>query len=135
MFTSWRTRVKKVEKLIEAGQLAEASREAIQHRLIDLKPGTRVLSQLTDKLVGQAHRFTSMGDYAGAWENLSWASQIAIPDHQDQVSKEKTRLVDLTIEHAEQLLVSGKPAAAGRILSLLSNRKIMDRRADEIRQN
>lgn len=135
MFTSWRTKVKKVERMVTSGQLVEASREALDLRLAETRPGKSVIRQLTDSLVGQAHRFTSMGDFAGAWENMSWASSVALPEHQDQISREKTKLVDLTVEHAGQLLVSGKPALAGRVVSLLSSRKIMDRRADAIRKD
>ncbi len=134
MFTSWRTKVKKVERLIAASKLAEAAHEASVCRLSNSRSGRATINRLAQALVNQAQRFSSMADFAGAWDNMTWASKIALQADQDRISKEKTRLVDQTVEHAQQLLEIGKPAQANRVASLLSSRQILDRRADDVRQ-
>ena len=129
-----RTKIKKLESLIAAGHLQVAVAEAIDKRLVSQARAASTMQKLVDSLIGQSQRYASSGDFQGAWENLDSASVVAPQAAQDAISKEKSRLVDLTIERAAELLDARKPAQAMRLVSLISSRGVLDRRIESIRQ-
>ncbi|HMO14533.1 MAG TPA: hypothetical protein PKD64_09040 [Pirellulaceae bacterium] len=134
MFESWRAKLKKVDRLIAEGQLQQAVHTVLTEQLAQHRDAGSTIQRLVTGLACQAQRFASMGDFAGAWENLDRASLICRPELLDRLSKEKSRLVDLTVECAEQFVEAGKPVQATRTIAYLDSRRILDRRVDEIRE-
>ncbi len=97
----------------------------------------RLARKLTRALIDRASRGTARPDpdpdsIHQAWCDLSSASEIALPEDQDLLSKEKTHLVDLTVHAADACLVGGHVVAAIQLVHELDSRDILDWRADRI---
>lgn len=90
--------------------------------------------QLTRALMQRADGFISSQRLPEAWRDLSTATEFADTSLDDHVSKQKSRLVELTIESAEGMLQVGKTNHALDLIGLLSDREIADWRTDRIRE-
>ena len=94
--------------------------------------GRRIARQLTGRLVERAGRLSFNGDLAAAWRDLSDALEIAPKECRDPVSKETSKLVERTIDHAQAAILAEQPDTARCSIQLLAERGIEDRRADSI---
>ena len=126
--------LKQARQLIRRGELNLACRITRQTDFNNSTMGRRIAKQLIDRLVDRAGRSSLNGDLNSAWQDLIDASSIASQKYADLVSREKSRLVDRTIDFAQSLLLAGKPTSASKMVNLLSTRSIRDRRANELTQ-
>jgi len=126
--------LKQAKQLLRQGELNQACRVARQVDFAGSSMGRRIANDLIDRLVERAGRFSSDGDLNSAWNDLTDASSIAISKNADRVSRETTRLVDRTIDIAQAQLQAGKPGSASSTISLLTRRRIPDRRANEMQE-
>jgi hypothetical protein len=129
-----RKQLKQTRQLMRQGDLSEACRLTRQAGLIRSRGGRRIASQLIDRLVDRAGRFSLSGDLAAAWRDLTDASRLATGRQADRVSRETTQLVETTIHQARRRLADGHPGDAAETLQLLSQRQIRDCRADQLDQ-
>jgi len=127
-----RSRIRKTERLINARQLREACSIVRDYRLATKSQAKPVVNRLIDALIRQAQRLSAGHDFQAAWENLDLASTIPLARSENALAQETSRLVDLSIEHAEQLLRDQKPMEAAGLVSLLADRQMMDHRAAAI---
>jgi hypothetical protein len=95
---------------------------------------TRSAKRLTTALTQRANTAIASGNLIAAWTDLTSAAEIALPTDQDAVSRQTHELVNLTTEQAESLLRKGHASRAMQLIRELDQRKIMDWRADRIRQ-
>lgn len=95
--------------------------------------GRRLARRLTHALTERAQSSVSTGNLSLAWKDLTYASQIALPKDSDAVSRQMNQLVELTVEAADSFLANGKVTHAVQLIDQLTDRKIMDWRADRIR--
>ena len=92
----------------------------------------KTATKLTQALIHRAGQAKQQGNLQQAWSDLYSASEIALPGSADQLAREKTHLVELTIEQADSLLSQARITAALDTVDHLRQRKIPDRRADQI---
>jgi tetratricopeptide (TPR) repeat protein len=95
--------------------------------------GRQLGRQLISALLRRAENAMSMGNLASAWTDLTTAGKVAHSADEDQVSRLMNQLVEMTIEAADALLAMAKTTHAVQMIDQLSRRKIMDWRADRIR--
>lgn len=105
-------------------------------RRAQLQPSelVRIRQRITAALIDRANASISTENLVAAWRDLSFASDLAAPSDVDAISKRVSQLVELTIENADALLISGKANHATQLINELSERKIQDWRVDQIRQ-
>ena len=115
------------------GDLDLAAEHLKQDRTQQTFNGRRLTRRLTTALVQRAEQASSLGNLSFAWRDLSTASELAGPQDADLISRQKNQLVELTIESADSMLFNGKITHAVQLVNQLGNRKIMDWRADRIR--
>ena len=130
---AWGKRHKLASRALVEGDLDLAAEYLKQDRFQQSFNGRRLTKQLTAALVQRAEYATSLGDLTKAWKDLSTASELVDPQENDQLSRHKNQLVELTIESADSLLFNGKVTHAVQLVQQLGNRQIMDWRADRIR--
>lgn len=94
----------------------------------------RLSRKLTRALVRRAETQTGAGNISAAWADLWMATEVALDSDQDWLSRHKHRLVELTIETADSLLLSGKINQALQLVREIEKRRILDWRADRIAQ-
>ena len=128
----WGKRQKLANRAMIDGDLDQAVEHLKNDRYQESYSGRRVSRRLVEALIERADEAIAIGNLGPAWKDLTTASEIATPKDEDIVSRHKTQLVELTIESAESLLSSGKITHAVQLVHLLSDRKIMDWRADRI---
>jgi tetratricopeptide (TPR) repeat protein len=117
--------------------LAANELERAMELLRRLKPSRTTKSwrrQLTRALMQRADGYISSQRLPEAWRDLSTATEFADASLEDRVSKQKTRLVELTIESADGMLQVNKTNHALDLIGLLDEREIADWRADRIRE-
>jgi hypothetical protein len=134
MFSSWRANVRKAKQLITDGNLEHAALFSSEHRLSESQPGRIILRKLVRQLVEIADQRQARSDFVSAWRALSCADIVCLESDRDMLSREMNRFVELTIEHANYMLSVGKPQHASSTLAILSDRRILDRRADQIKR-
>ena len=130
---AWGKRHKLASRALVEGDLDLAAEYLRQDRSHQSFNGRRLTKQLTEALVHRAEHATSLGDLSRAWKDLSTASDLVDPQGDDQLSRRKSQLVELTIESADSQLFNGKVTHAVQLVRQLSKRQIMDWRADRIR--
>ncbi len=94
--------------------------------------GENLARKLTRSLMKRAKQNRARNDLTAAWRDLSLATEIACPADQDHLSRQKTILVEWTIESANALLTAGKISHAMTLVSELQSRHILDWRGDRI---
>ena len=92
----------------------------------------RLSRKLVRALAARAERQMAAGNLAAAWSDLWMATPIAADQEQDDLSRRKNRLVELTIESADAYLQAGKITQALALIHELESRQILDWRADRI---
>ncbi|MFT5299486.1 MAG: hypothetical protein ACI87E_001578 [Mariniblastus sp.] len=132
-FMAWVKRQKLASRAIVEGDLDLAAEYLKRDRFQKTYNGRRLKKQLTSALVLRAEEATSLGNLSLAWKDLSTATDLAGPRESDLISRHKTQLVELTIESADSLLYNGKITHAVQMIDQLGRRKILDWRADRIR--
>lgn len=130
---AWGKRQKLASRAMVEGDLDLAAEHLKQDRTQHSFNGRRLARRLTTALVQRAEQATSQGNLSFAWKDLSTASELASPKDADLISRQKNQLVELTIESADSMLYSGKVNHAVQLVDQLGHRKIMDWRADRIR--
>jgi len=130
---AWGKRHKLASRAIVEGDLDLAAEYLKTDRYQQSFNGQRLTKQLTEALVQRAEHATAQGDLTRAWNDLSTASELVDPKGDDQLSRHKNQLVELTIESADSLLFNGKVTHAVQLVQQLGKRQIMDWRADRIR--
>ena len=117
---------------MRGGDLQQACRLARRSGCLKTRGGPRVARQLVDRLIERAGRYETAGNLVAAWDDLSAAVRVQPGTWLDELSRRQNRLVETTVARAEACLQRGKPAATAELIGLLRNRKIADRRADEL---
>jgi len=120
-------------RAISDGDLQTAVNYAMQLRFDTSIAGRRLLQKLVESLIAKSREQIAAGQCSQAWHSLSSASEIALAQDRDRISREKNELVELTIDNAESLLVGGKIAHTIKVINELHSRHILDWRADRIR--
>ena len=134
MFSSSRRNVRKAKQLINVGNFEHAALFCSEHKLADYHHGRNVIGKLIRQLIDIANQRQSHGDLQSAWRALACADIVCLESDRDMLSREMNRFVELTIEHADHLLTVGKPNHATSTVHILSERRILDRRADQIKR-
>lgn len=130
---AWGIQQKRASRAMVEGDLDLAAEHLKQDRTQQTFNGRRLTRRLTTALVQRAEQASSLGNLSFAWRDLSTASELAGPQDADLISRQKNQLVELTIESADSMLFNGKITHAVQLVNQLGNRKIMDWRADRIR--
>lgn len=130
---AWGKRQKLASRAMVEGDLDLAAEHLKRDRSQQTFNGRRLMRRLTSALVQRAEQASSLGNLSFAWRDLSTASELAGPKDEDLISRQKNQLVELTIESADSLLFNGKVTHAVQLVNQLGTRKIMDWRADRIR--
>lgn len=130
---TWGKRQKLASRALIEGDLDVAMEHISQDRFQSSFQGRRLSRRLTAALMQRAENAMSLGNLALAWKDLTTATRFAVPKDEDLVSRQMNQLVELTIEAADSLLISAKTTHALQLIDQLSRRKIMDWRADRIR--
>ncbi|MCH2181209.1 MAG: hypothetical protein MK108_04315 [Mariniblastus sp.] len=104
----------------------------LKHANRNRSSGRNLARKLTRKLIGRAKRNINRNDFPAAWRDLTSATEIACPADQDRLSRQKSKLVELTIESADSLLTAGKISQALALVAELQSRHILDWRSDRI---
>lgn len=128
----WRKKLKRVRTLIEQGDLNTATRLMSEFKLREYRGGQVLAEQLKNALADRSEHQIRAGDLANAWQDLSLADRWTVPQEYDQFTKQKNRLVELTIELAESHLANRQAMCALSLIAELRRRRILDRRADQI---
>ncbi len=128
----WGKQQKLANDAIAAGKLNAAVALFRRDRFRDTRTGHLVASRLTKALVQRAENATSNGNLHQAWEDLTLATAIALPQAADALSRRKHQLVELTVEVAEAHLANAKTTHALRTIDELTSRQILDWRADRV---
>ena len=134
MFSSSRRNLRKAKQLVADGNLEHAALFCNEHKLAENHFGRSVIGKLVRQLIDLASQRQSRGDMQSAWRALACADIVCLENDRDMLSREMNRFVELTIEHADHMLVTGKPTHATSTVNLLSERRILDRRADQIKR-
>ncbi len=130
---AWGKRQKLVNRALVEGDLDVAIEHFRRDRFLQSTSGRELSQQLMSALLRRTENAMSMGNLASAWTDLTTASKISRPADEDQVSRLMNQLVEMTIEAADALLAMAKTTHAVQLIDQLSRRKIMDWRADRIR--
>ena len=128
----WGKQQKLATEAMTAGDFYSAIKHLKRDRFQTTASGQRVARQLTLALVQRAEHCTATGNLHQAWNDLMLASSISPPTDADAISHKKNQLVELTVETAETYLAHGKATHALRTIEELTNRRIMDWRADRL---
>ncbi|MEL7497492.1 MAG: hypothetical protein AAFN77_07770 [Planctomycetota bacterium] len=132
---TWFQRQDDLNQAIARGDL-ELALELFQKRRAqpNAKPAEllQIRQRLTQALMGRASSSIAVDNLVAAWRDLSLAGELATSADQDLVSKEMSRLVELTIENSESMLLEAKTVHALQLIHELSQRQIMDWRVDRI---
>ena len=130
---AWGKRQKLASRALGEGDI-EGAIELLGHEPLGQSfQGRRFARRLTQALIERASNSISLGNLALAWKDLSYANQIAVSKDADVVSRQLNQLVELTVEAADSFLANGKVTHAVQLIDQLTDRKIMDWRADRIR--
>ncbi len=137
---TWFSRQNELDDAIARGDLELAIEQWRRHQTRtrrwsddQLTRRTRSTKRLTTALTQRANTSIANGNLFAAWNDLSLAAEIALPTDQDAVSRQTNELVNLTTEQAESQLRQGHASRAIQLIDELAKRKIMDWRADRIR--
>jgi len=122
----------RANRALQAGDLSQAAALLKTQGRSERQPNKPLTHKLTRSLIVRAQRSTCKGDLSAAWTDLSTASEIALPEDQDSLSRQKSNLVEVTVEAADSFLSQGKIAAAIGLVRELESREILDWRADRI---
>jgi len=134
MFHSWRSKLREAERALAAGDLRRAASEVRSGGLVQFRPGRKLAERVQLALIEHGEQRAACGDFAQAWGDFSAAASIDLAERRDALARRTHRLVDLTVEHADELLRAGKPVLARQTAELVSSRRILDRRIDQIRK-
>ncbi len=129
---NWRGSLQQAKAAMLQKRLDKAVQIVRRDRLHEFKPGQKLIARLVRDLAQRASTATVAGELVAAWNDLSAADAISLPDDRDRISRQMNGLVDLTIQQSEAALKSGRAEKALNILNELWRRRIADRRADEI---
>ena len=132
MLRAWRKKQDPATQAMVEGDLTMAVEILRKHPTHNSMSRRKTATQLTQALIERAGQAKELGNLQQAWSDLYSASEIALPGSADQLAREKTHLVELTIEQADSLLSQAKITAALDTVDHLRRRKIPDRRADQI---
>ncbi len=119
---------------MKQGDLITAARFARRERFDTNSRGRKLLTQLTDALIGQASDNISTGKIRRAWTAITAASDVAMLTDRDRISREKNSLVELTVEAANELLAHARTTSVLQLVKELKGRAIRDWRAERIEQ-
>ena len=131
MLSYWRN-YRKINRSMADGQLNIACALARRTNLGDNLVGRQLGKRLVHRLMKRAGQKVDQGKLEGAWKDLFDAASIAIPPLSDEVSKQSNQLVESTIQVANELLVQGQISQAVATARMLTERRILDQRADRI---
>lgn len=130
---AWGKRQKITDRALAEGELEVAIEQLREDRFRKTFTGRRLSRRVTGALLDRAENSMGLGHLAAAWSDLTTANKMAQPNEVDRVSRRMNQLVELTVEAAESLLSNAKTTHAIQMINQLSRRKIMDWRADRIR--
>lgn len=133
----WFRRQNEISDALSRGDLELAIEQFEKRREqpnVDPSELVQLRQRLTNALISRATAAIASENFVSAWNDLSTATEVAISSDMDLVSKQRNQLVELTIESAESMLLSGKAIHATQLINQLRERKIADWRADRIRE-
>ncbi len=123
---------KLVNQAIAQGDLHAAAELICKHKYNETMTGRRTAKRLASELLKAASTHRAQDDLPQAWTDLDKAGDVAPDSFQDQIAREKTELLELTIENADRMLVEGKVAHAVKVIEEVRKRKIRDWRSERI---
>ena len=128
----WFAQPNSIDQAIATGDLDLALQQWREDQAQHLPPIPH--RRLMVALVSRAEARMSRDNLVGAWSDLTQAVDVAPAERQDELSRQTNRLVELTIERARGELIAGNPQRTGQLLELLDQRRVLDWRADQLRE-
>jgi len=127
---AWFRRKNEIQDAISTGKLDRAI--DLTSRLGDSKAAQTYHRQLTEALVHRANAAADSDDYLLAWQSLSQATILTVPQQIQMVSLATEQLQNQTLQQADAMLQAGQNQQAADLVKLLADRDLSNSQSDRI---